>query len=114
VFVRSAIDYFFYSSDTAYTPAWFAFGDFRGLGAPFVIGIGALVVGIPLLLWARVVYREYFAGKAEVAASLTELLPDEFRVTEESVVSLPETASYEPPAVPRPRVRDDGGSEVER
>jgi amino acid transporter len=114
VFVRSAIDYFFYSSDTAYTPAWFAFGGFRGLGAPFVIGIGALVVGIPLLLWARAVYREYFAGKAEVAESLTELLPDEFRVTDESVVSPPQTASYEPPAVPRPRVRDDGGSEVQR
>jgi hypothetical protein len=35
-------------------------------------------------------------------------------VTEEPVVSLPETAPFEPPAVPRPRVRDEGGSEVDR
>jgi amino acid transporter len=113
VFVRSAIDYFFYTSDTAYTPAWFAFGAFRGRGAPFVIGIGALVAGIPLMLWARSVYHEYFWGKPEVVQSLTDLLPDEFRVTEESMGSLPETTSFEPPPVPRPRVHEDEG-EVQR
>jgi hypothetical protein len=34
VFARSAVDYFFCTTDTAYTPAWFAFGGFRGLDAP--------------------------------------------------------------------------------
>jgi hypothetical protein len=29
-------DTFFWSEDASYTPAWFAFGEFRGLGAPFV------------------------------------------------------------------------------
>jgi amino acid transporter len=112
VFVKSAID--MWNPANSYTPAWFAFGDFRGVGAAFVIGVGMLVIGIPLLIWARFVYRDFFSRGPEAAASLTNLLPDEFRVTEESVVSLPETASYEPPAVPRPHARDDGGSEVKR
>ncbi|MGZ5300146.1 MAG: APC family permease, partial [Actinomycetota bacterium] len=105
VFVRSAIDYFFWSADTAYTPAWFAFGDFRGLGAPFVIGIGMLVAGIPLWLWARRAYPAFFARKAEAPDSLTDLLPDDFRVTQETteVVPLLETEPFEAPAVPKPR-----------
>jgi amino acid transporter len=102
VFVRSAIDYFSYSPDTAYTPPWFAFGDFQGLGAPFVIGIGMLVAGIPLWLWARKAYPEFFRRRAEAAESLTDLLPDELRVTEEAAEP-PEltTRPFEPPAVPR-------------
>jgi hypothetical protein len=55
------------------------------------------------------------AAQAEVREGrrkLTELLRDEFRVTEEPLVSLPETAPFEPPAVPRPRVREDGGNEA--
>ncbi len=112
VFVKSAID--MWDPANSYTPAWFAFGNSKGVGAAFVIGIGMLVLGIPLVIWARFVYRDFFGRKPEAAESLTDLLPDEFRVTEEPVVSLPETTSYEPPAVPRPRVRDDGGSEVER
>jgi len=97
VFVKSAIDYFFYSPDTAYTPAWFAFGDFRGLGAPFVIGVGMLVAGIPLWLWARRAYPDYFRRRAEAAESLTEMLPDEFRVTDEAT----EIEEFPAPAVPR-------------
>ncbi len=102
VFFRSITDYFFYSADTAYTPAWFAFGHFRGLGAPFVIGIGMLVIGIPLWLWARHVYRDFFSRTAEAATSLDELLPDEFRVTEETG-GISETKEFEAPAVPKPR-----------
>jgi amino acid transporter len=102
VFVRSAIDYCLWSADTAYTPAWFAFGDFRGFGAPFVIGIGMLVAGIPLWLWARKAYPEFFRRRAEAADSLTDLLPDEFRVTEETA-EIPglETEPFAPPPVRR-------------
>ncbi|MFB3738680.1 MAG: APC family permease [Candidatus Velamenicoccus archaeovorus] len=103
VFVRSAIDYFYYSPETAYTPAWFAFGDFKGLGAPFVIGIGMLVLGIPLWLWARKAYPDFFSRKAEAPDSLTEMLPDEFRVTEE----MTEVMEFPTPAVPKPRVPVD-------
>jgi amino acid transporter len=99
VFVKSAIDMFFWSADTAYTPAWFAFGDFRGFGAPFVIGVGMLVAGIPLWLWARKAYPAFFSRKPEAAASLTDLLPDEFRVGEDvpRPPALPPTEPLEPP-----------------
>jgi hypothetical protein len=100
VFVKSAIDYFFWSPDTAYTPAWFAFGDFRGLGAPFVIGIGMLIIGIPLMFWWKRVNPGFFKQQAQVAGSLDEILPDELRVTEEATV-VPE---FEAPAVPKPKV----------
>ena len=82
VFVRSAIDSFFYSPDTAFTPAWFQFGSFRGLGAPFVIGIGMLVLGIPLMLWRKHVVPAFFHTRRDVASSMVEVLPDEFRVTD--------------------------------
>ncbi len=102
VFVRSAIDMFFWSSDTAYTPAWFAFGDFQGLGAPFVIGVGMLVAGVPLWLWARRAYPGFFGRRAEAADSLTELLPDELRVSEQGreATGLPPTKPFEPPSAP--------------
>jgi amino acid transporter len=100
VFIKSAIDYFFWSPDTAYTPAWFAFGEFRGLGAPFVIGIGMLLAGIPLWLWARHAYPRFFSRRAEAAASMTDLLPDELRVTEETAETPTlETAPFEAPPV---------------
>lgn len=101
VFVKSAIDTFFWSSETAYTPAWFAFGDFEGLGAPFVIGIGMLVVGIPLWLWARKAYPRFFARKAEAADSLTDLLPDELRVTEETTEVATRLEEFPTPSVPK-------------
>jgi hypothetical protein len=75
--------------------------------SPNGITVGANVVGVPLMIWARLVYRGYFSGKAEKAESLTELLPDEFRVTDEPIASPPHTAAYEPPVVPRPRVHED-------
>ncbi len=105
VFVRSAIDYFFYSPDTAYTPAWFAFGSFRGLGAPFVIGIGMLVIGIPLMLWWKAVHPAFFHNKPEAAESMTELVPDEFRVTEETF----ELKEFPTPAVPKPKAPTGDG-----
>jgi amino acid transporter len=98
VFVKSAIDTFFWSEDI-YTPAWFSFGEFRGLGAPFVIGIGMLLLGIPLWLVARRAYPTFFARRAEVAESLTELLPDEVRVTDEAL----DLGEFQAPAVPKPR-----------
>jgi amino acid transporter len=107
VFVRSAIDTIFWSEDTAYTPAWFAVGAFRGFGAPFVIGFGMLVIGIPLWLWARRAYPAFFARKSEAAESLTELLPDEVRVTDEAL----DLGEFEPPPVPALRTSTDGEKE---
>ncbi len=93
VFVKSLFDY--WDPANSYTPAWFAFGEFRGIGPALVIGIGMLLLGIPLWLWARKAYPDYFRRKAEVAESLTELLPDEFRVTEETT----EIREFPTPAV---------------
>ncbi len=84
VFVKSAID--MWNPANAYTPAWFAFGSFKGVGAPFVIGIGMLAIGVPLMIWWRFTNPEFFRKKPQVAASTTELIPDETRVLEEPVV----------------------------
>jgi hypothetical protein len=61
-----------------------------------------LLLGIPLWLWARHAYPAFFARKAEAPDSLTDLLPDDLRVTEETVdVPGLETEPFEPPPVRR-------------
>jgi amino acid transporter len=100
VFVKSLFDY--WNPENSYTEPWFAIGDFEGVGPALVIGVGMLLLGIPLWLWARHAYPAFFARKAEAAESLTDLLPDELRVTEETAeVPTLETAPYEPPPVRR-------------
>lgn len=101
VFVRSAIDY--WNPANSYTPAWFAFGDFEGVGPALVIGIGMLLLGVPLWIWARIAYKPFFSRKAESAESLTDLLPDEYRVTEETTeAKVPgELREFPTPAVPK-------------
>jgi hypothetical protein len=100
VFIRSLIDY--WDPVNSYTPAWFAFGDFKGVGPALVIGIGMLLLGVPLWLLARHAYPDYFSRRPESAPSMTDLLPDEFRVTEETT-ELPglETKPFEAPPVRR-------------
>ena len=70
VFVKSAFDY--WNPVNAYSTPWFAFGGFDGVGAPFIIGIGMLVVGIPLMMWQRRAMPEFFRRKLEVADTLEE------------------------------------------
>ncbi len=107
VFVRSAIDY--WSPDNSYTPAWFAFGGFKGVGPALVIGIGMLLLGVPLMFLWRRKNPAFFDTKPVVAKSMTELLPDELRVTEEAA----EAGTVPAPAAPRTPVpagsRDEGG-----
>jgi len=81
VFVRSATDY--WNPVNSYTPAWFAFGDFQGVGPALVIGIGSLLLGIPLMLWRKAVSPEFFRRKAETATSIDGLLPDPDRIADE-------------------------------
>jgi amino acid transporter len=38
-----------------------------GIGAPVVIGIGSLLLGVVLMLFGRIPYREFFSRKLEVA-----------------------------------------------
>jgi amino acid transporter len=98
VFVKSVFDY--WKPVNSYTPPWFAFGSFQGIGPALVIGLGMLLLGVPLLLWARRAYPGFFKQKPIVAESLTDLLPDELRVTEETTeVPELETKPFEPPAV---------------
>jgi amino acid transporter len=40
--------------------------EFLGIGSPVVIGVGGLIVGAVLLVFARFAYREFFARKPEV------------------------------------------------
>ena len=70
VFVKSGFIY--WNPANAYSPPWFKFGGFSGVGAPFVIGIGILVMGIPLMFWQRKATRAFFERKLEVAETLEE------------------------------------------
>ncbi|MGO8875237.1 MAG: APC family permease [Acidimicrobiales bacterium] len=70
VFVKSAFVY--WNPANAYSPPWFKFGSFSGVGAPFVIGIGILLLGIPLMFWQRRATHEFFERKLEVAETLEE------------------------------------------
>ena len=72
VFVRSAIDY--WSPDNSYTPAWFAFGGFKGVGPALVIGIGMLLLGVPLMFAVapqepRVLRHEARGGRVDDGAA---------------------------------------------
>ena len=47
----------------------------KGLGPPVVIGIGLLLIGVPLMLMWMIRNRSFFGRKREVATSLNELAP---------------------------------------
>lgn len=83
VFVRSAIDY--WNPANSYTPAWFSFGDFAGVGPALVIGIGSLLIGIPLMLWRKHASPAFFRRSAESAGSIDGLLPDPDRIADEPI-----------------------------
>jgi hypothetical protein len=87
VFVRSATDY--WNPANSYTPAWFAFGDFQGVGPALVIGIGSLLLGIPLMFWWRAVHPAFFRRKAEAARTIDELLPDPDRIVDDGELAPP-------------------------
>jgi amino acid transporter len=87
VFVRSAIDY--WNPVNSYSPPWFAFGSFEGVGAAFVIGIGMLLLGIPLMLWWRWRNPAYFRQKLEAADTLDPGAAKGVILGEEQLVELP-------------------------
>jgi amino acid transporter len=58
-FVKSAIDFWKVDSGSSH---------FFGIGGPFVLGIGAFVVGIPLMIIWNLVNRSYFKGGTMVPA----------------------------------------------
>jgi len=93
VFVKSAIDY--WNPVNSYSPPWFAFGSFQGVGAAFVIGIGMLLLGIPLMFWWRALHPEFFRQKTEVAETLR---PGAAlgTISEEDLVKLEETKEERP------------------
>jgi len=93
VFVRSLADY--WNPANSYTPAWFAFGDFQGVGPALVIGIGSLLLGIPLMFWWKAVSPSFFHRKAEAAGTIDGLPPDPDRITD--------TDELTPPPVPAAR-----------
>ena len=88
VFVKSAIDY--WNPVNSYSPPWFSFGSFQGVGAAFVIGIGMLLVGVPLMFWWRGVHPEFFRQKTEVAETLKPGAAKGAIVSEEELLQLEE------------------------
>jgi amino acid transporter len=58
IFVKALSDY----SD----PAANYSGGFLGIGTAVAVGVGLLIVGVAVMLWANVVYPRFFARKAEV------------------------------------------------
>ena len=47
----------------------------RGLGPPLVLGVGLLLLGVPLMLFWRVRHPEFFRREREVAESLDAVAP---------------------------------------
>jgi amino acid transporter len=72
-FVKSAIDFWAVDSGSSH---------FFGIGGPFVLGIGAIVVGVPLMIIWNLVRRGYFTGRTMATAD--QLMETEERQTEES------------------------------
>jgi amino acid transporter len=66
VFIRAYIDYGTkgYEEDFNYTPP------LLGIEVPIIIGIGGLLLGVVLMLWAMGSYRPFFRRKLEVADRL--------------------------------------------
>jgi amino acid transporter len=64
VFVRAYIDYGTkgYAEDFNYTKPW------HGIEIPILIGIGGLVLGLVLMVFAWAAYRDFFRRRPEVAA----------------------------------------------
>ena len=59
IFVKALIDN--YPIESAYS------GGLFGIGAAVLIGVGMLIVGLPLLVWANIAYPKFFRRKPETA-----------------------------------------------
>jgi amino acid transporter len=61
IFVKAFHDYNTTSTDINYT------GGVFGIGTPVAIGVGGLLLGVVLMVWAMFVYPRFFKRKPEVA-----------------------------------------------
>jgi protein-S-isoprenylcysteine O-methyltransferase Ste14 len=84
VFVKAYIDYGTkgYAQDYNYTPPW------HGIEVPIIIGIGGLLLGAVLMVFAWLNHRAFFRRKWEVAPATA--LDDDSTFTADTVV--PETS----------------------
>jgi amino acid transporter len=62
IFLKAFSDYNTTSTDVNYT------GGVAGIGTPVAIGVGGLLLGVPLMLWANAASPRFFKRKPEVAA----------------------------------------------
>jgi amino acid transporter len=61
IFVKAFLDYKTTSTDVNYS------GGFLGVGTPVAIGVGGILVGVVLLVFANFVYPKFFKRKWETA-----------------------------------------------
>jgi amino acid transporter len=61
IFIKAYHDYNTASTDVNYT------GGLAGFGTPVLIGVGGLLIGVVLLVWANIAYPRFFRRKLEVA-----------------------------------------------
>jgi hypothetical protein len=88
--VLFVIAIFYYSdpvNSASGTQAWFPFIHFnftflhqhfyvkKGLGPPLVLGLGFLLIGVPLMLFWRIRHPEFFQRDREVAAGIDAPAP---------------------------------------
>jgi amino acid transporter len=62
IFVKAFLDYKTTSTDVNYS------GGFLGVGTPVAIGVGGIIIGVVLLVFANFVYPKFFKRKWETAA----------------------------------------------
>jgi amino acid transporter len=63
IFVKAFSDYNTTSTDVNYT------GGVFGIGTPVAIGVGGLLLGVVLMVWANIAYPRFFRRKPEAADS---------------------------------------------
>jgi len=61
IFVKAFLDYKTTSTDVNYS------GGFLGVGTPVAIGVGGLLVGVVILVFANIAYPKFFKRKWETA-----------------------------------------------
>ena len=62
IFIKAFLDYKTTSTDVNYS------GGFLGVGTPVAIGVGALLLGVVVLVFANIAYPKFFKRKWETAA----------------------------------------------
>ena len=79
----ASLDSLWYPANSESGTSWF------GVGPPFVLGVGFIVVGVVLMLVSSVYYKPFFSRRRETVETMSE--------TPRATIIDPDSARIEPP-----------------